>query len=204
MRKIFLLLLFPVFSYPLAEMKAQIILENASFEGQPVDATVPDGWRPCKAGTTPDILPGPWSVTTQPVDGESYMGLITRSDGSWESVGQKLNEPLKARVCYTFSLYLARSNTYADYNWPLRLRIWGATSSCSKDVLLAETESVDHLEWRKYEFEFFSQEEISYILFEAYYSPGVYFHYNGNILMDNCSPISPCRRAFLDWEVSKM
>ena len=35
---------------------SQIYLENASFEGSPQDATVPIGWHPCEAGTTPDIL----------------------------------------------------------------------------------------------------------------------------------------------------
>jgi hypothetical protein len=182
------------------QLKAQILLENSSFEGDPVDATVPEGWQPCKPGTTPDILPGPWSVKTAPEEGQSYMGLITRGDGTWESVGQRLKEPIKARECYTFSLSLARSNTYAEYNWPLRLRIWGGKQACSKDVLLAETESIEHLDWQRYNFEFFSQEEVHFIILEAYYAPGVYFHYNGNILLDNCSPINPCTRASLDRE----
>jgi hypothetical protein len=126
----------------ISSIDAQITLSNPSFEGEPIDATVPKGWLPCKEGTTPDILPGFWGVYNEPADGRSYMGLITREDGTWESVGQKLEAPLEKGGCYTFTCELAHSNTYAGYNIPLKLRIWGSATPCGKQELLAETKTI--------------------------------------------------------------
>ena len=122
MHKIVLILFCCIWS---SGLQAQIYLNNASFEGEPQDATVPVGWFPCARGTTPDILPGPWGVTTESSDGDTYVGLITREDGTWESIGQRLKSPVKPRECYTFTLDLAHSDTYSGYNNPLKLRIWG-------------------------------------------------------------------------------
>ena len=82
---------------------------NPSFEGIPQDATMPTGWHSCKQGTTPDIMPGPWGVNTEAFDGETYMGLITRENGTWESVEQRLSETLKKGECYTFDAKLCYS-----------------------------------------------------------------------------------------------
>ena len=46
----------------IALLAQDIWLENASFEDEPQDATMPQGWRGWKKGTTPDILPGSWGV----------------------------------------------------------------------------------------------------------------------------------------------
>ena len=86
-----------------SNLSAQTIsLVNPSFEETPQDATMPAGWHSCKQGTTPDILPGFWGVTTEAFDGETYMGLITRENGTWESIEQRLSETLKKGECYTF------------------------------------------------------------------------------------------------------
>lgn len=176
-------------------VQSQLQITNSSFEGNRQAGNLPKGWHACEAGSSPDILPGPWFVTTPPHHGESYLGLITRSDGTWEAVGQELTAVIKEKVCYTFSVFLARSETYADYNWPTQLRIWGGSKTCSKEVLLGESPAIDHLEWRRYDFEFFSPVDVKFLIFEGHYAPGIYFFYNGNILLDNCSPIAPCRRA---------
>ena len=96
-----------------SSLSGQIFLDNASFEGEPQDATTPVGWLPCERGTTPDILPGPWGVYQEASDGDTYVGLITRDDGTWESIGQRLKQTLQPKDCYTFFLDLAHSNTYA-------------------------------------------------------------------------------------------
>ena len=173
----------------------QITLDNASFEGEPQDATVPVNWFPCEKGTTPDILPGPWGVQTEASEGETYMGLITRKNGTWESVGQRLSEPLKKKTCYKFNLDLAHSKTYSGYNKSIKLKIWGGTRSCKKSQLLGETTFIDHAEWKNYQFQFVTKKKINYIIFEAYYMDGLFFHYNGNILIDNCSEFVECNRA---------
>ena len=65
---------------------AQIEIPNASLEDQASDATTPQGWYPCEPNTTPDILPGFWGVYLPAQNGETYVGLISRSDGSFESI----------------------------------------------------------------------------------------------------------------------
>ncbi len=172
-----------------------IRLANASFEDEPADATMPQQWNSCKRGSTPDIMPGYWGVYMEPTDGESYVGLITREDGSYESIGQKLDSPFLENECYKFTIDLARSNTYANYNLPIRLRIWGGTTRCSRDQLLVETKTIKHLDWQTYPLQFTAKKTYPYIIIEAYYAKGVYFPYNGNILLDNFTVFKKCPRA---------
>ena len=54
-----------------------ITVINESFEGEPADATMPQGWMGCQEGTTPDILPGYWGVYTHPADGDTYLGPVS-------------------------------------------------------------------------------------------------------------------------------
>ncbi len=170
-------------------------LHNASFEGEPADATMPAGWHACAPGTTPDILPGPWAVTNEPYDGETYVGLITRFDGSYESIGQRLSRPLKKGECYTLRLALAHSPTYYGYNGPLKLRIYGGTRKCRQDQLLAESPLIEHADFRVYEFEFRPEKDLHYLILEAFHKEGR-FSYMGNILIDEVQPIRICQRAF--------
>lgn len=177
-------------------LTAQAYIKNASFEGKAQDATVPAGWFPCEAGTTPDILPGPWGVYEEAAEGDTYVGLITREDGTWESIGQRLSATLNPKECYTFTLDIAHSRTYAGYNNPLRLRIWGGTAKCEKGQLLLETGFIREPEWEAHEVQFVPKKPINYILIEAFYKDGR-FSYRGNILIDNFSPIKKCVRAEL-------
>ena len=174
-----------------------IVLDNSSFEGTPRDATTPSGWLPCAPGSTPDLLPGPWGVHLEPSNGHSFMGLITREDGTHESVGQRLSAALHPKECYSLVIDLAHSKTYANYFQPLKLRIWGSQSKCGKEQLLGETDFVRHTDWETYTFQFAPKAPIYYIQIEAYYRDGP-FSYRGNILLDNIRPIKPCIRASLD------
>lgn len=176
---------------------AQVYLINASFEGEPQDATVPTGWLPCERGTTPDILPGHWGVYTEASEGETFMGLITREDGSWESVCQRLSRSLETKECYTFTIDLAHSRTYAGYDGVIKLRIWGGLQKCGKNQLLLETGFIDHSDWETYEVSFTAKLPVNYLLLEAFYSEGSFSH-RGNVLIDNISPIKKCIRASLE------
>ena len=192
-KKMFLFFLLPFLGQN-SQIKV-ITLNNPSFEGEPQDATMPMGWQACKEGTTPDILPGSWGVYNQPTDGNTFLGLITREDGSWESVGQRLSSPMEANGCYNFSLDLANSKTYTGYNKPIKLKIWGGQTSCAKDELLAETDFISHSEWKQYAFKLYTTKTINYIILEAQYMDGVYIPYKGNVLIDNLSVLKACRRA---------
>ncbi|MCG8332571.1 MAG: hypothetical protein MI974_33105 [Chitinophagales bacterium] len=174
---------------------SQVIqINNASFEGTPQDATVPAGWFPCERGTTPDILPGFWGVYQEASEGDTYVGLITREDGTWESIGQRLSQALVAKECYAFTLDIAHSKTYATYNQPLKVRIWAGTTRCERSQLLLETDFIENTDWEKYEVDFTAKGAYHYIIIEAYYKDGN-FSRRGNILIDNISSIKKCIRA---------
>ncbi|MBR9922697.1 MAG: hypothetical protein GYB31_17845 [Bacteroidetes bacterium] len=173
---------------------SQSTLVNPSFEGTPQDAETPVGWFECAAYTTPDILPGYWGVYTEASDGETYIGLITREDGTYESIGQRLSQPLKAKECYEFSLDLAMSKTYAGYGNPLKIRIWGSYDKCGKAQLLAESVLIEHGYWKTYLFSFSAKSQINYIVIEAFHKEGR-FSYQGNVLVDNIKSIEVCDRA---------
>jgi len=188
-------LFFVAFLLQISLGSAQIVLDNASFEGEPQDATIPTGWQPCAMGTTPDILPGAWGVRLEAYEGNSYLGLITRDDGTWESIGQRTNKSISAGECYSFSMMLAHSKEYAGFNKAIKLRIWGGQTACQKDQLLGETSFINHTEWKMYEFKFLPEVDLNYIIFEAQHMDGIYFNYKGNILIDDCSVIDQCERA---------
>ena len=187
-------LILPLFLLPGAIISQPARMFNSSFEGEPRDATIPRGWFICQEGTTPDILPGPWGVYTEAVHGETYVGLITRENGTWEAIGQKLTEKLIADRCYQMSLFVARSDTYADYHDPIKLRIWCGKSKCDRDELILETDYIRDTEWEKLEFNFTLKQDLHYILIEAFYRDGNFSH-RGNILVDHISAIMQCGRS---------
>lgn len=171
-----------------------IYLNNPSFEDAAQDATVPTGWFGCEVDSTPDVLPGQWGVYGEASDGDTYLGMITRGDGSREAIGQRLKQPLQLEQCYGFTIDVARSKTYASYNKPVKLRVWGGVNKCDQSQLLWETDVVEDIDWEEIKVEFTSQQAIRYIRFEAFYKEGRH-PWMGNILIDNISAIKKCIRA---------
>jgi hypothetical protein len=168
--------------------------ENPSFEGEPADATVPVGWHAAEPGTTPDILPGFWGVHQEASHGKTYVGLITRPDGSWESITQRLPFPLQADECYRFSIDLARSRNYAGYRRPVRLLLYGGSRKGQKAQLLYRTDPIEHTYWKTYLPEFTPKEPINYLIIEAYFVDDRQ-PYGGNVLIDAIGAIKVCPRA---------
>jgi hypothetical protein len=170
-------------------------IKNPSFEGRSTyDANI-DNWIWCNSFSTPDLQPNVWNVTTPPQDGNTYVGLTCRSDGSWESIAQQLNIPFKAGNCYKMSCQLALSDTYAGYNKPTRLRIWGSNSINERGQLLASSPTIAHNEWRSYEFSFVVLQNWQFIIVECYYKEPTLVPYRGNILLDNIQAFFSCDRA---------
>lgn len=171
-----------------------IYWQNPSFEGEPQDATVPIGWLTCDPFSTPDILPGFWGVYQSASDGDTYVGLITRANGTWEAITQRLSHTISKGDCYGFSLDLARGATYSGYNKAIKVRIWGSTNRCDKTQLLLETPLIEHAHWQTYPVKFTASRSIRYIIIEAYYREGRFSH-TGNVLIDNLTPLRICPRA---------
>ena len=174
--------------------QAVCTLNNPSFEDEPADAMVPMGWFACAQGTTPDILPGFWGVYDDPFEGDSFVGLITRENGTYESIGQRLPNSLSANACYSLNISLSHSAIYAGYDNSIRLRIWGSENKCDKQFLIYESKLIEKLEWQQFKIEFAPDIDLNYIKLEAFISEKKFSH-KGNILIDNISPIIKCKRA---------
>ncbi len=176
------------------EAYGQISVVNGGFEDQPSDATVPKGWRPCEENTTPDILPGFWGEYGDASQGKTYLGLITRDNGSYESIGQKLSKPLKTGECYEFKIDLSKGTLYAGFSKPLKLRIWFGETLCEMDQMAYLSTDIKHPNWKTYLIQFTPNKNYKYIRIEAHYKDGD-FSYKGNILLDNMSILKTCSRA---------
>ena len=203
-------------------MNAQIdtlSLRNPSFEDTPRQGGLYEnaaqaqrnnikGWYDCGImnfgkESAPDIHPKDfWSNTKQASDGNTYLGMVTRDNDSWESVSQGLASPLKAGQCYSFSVQLSKSERYIsgsrqnvgskrsyNYTTPAVFRLWGGYGYCGTVELLAESVPVKNSEWKTYTFKLSPKANYKYITFEAFYKVPVVFPYNGHILVDNCSKI---------------
>lgn len=172
----------------------KIALKNPSFEDTPGPSRVPQGWTVLGRGSTPDIMPGAWGVQAPPREGESFLALVTRRDGTVEDIAQLLSTPLQPGVCYAFSIYLAHAPKYVGSDLPVRLRLWSSDGT-QKLQLLGSSPLITHSEWRQYDFQFVPKQAVRYFVLEAYYAPGVLRPYAGNLLLDSCSAIERCERA---------
>ncbi|MBI1226233.1 MAG: hypothetical protein GC192_13450 [Bacteroidetes bacterium] len=211
MRCLFILPILLFFSQFLSSQNGAIYLENPSFEGVPSEGgngnSLPKGWQDCgfPGETPPDVHPKPgigaFQVTKEPMDGRTYLGLVTRENDTWEMVSQKLEAPLKIGGSYAFSIGLCRSEIYlsasrisnkeVNYAAPVKLRIWGGNKYCERKELLAESELITNKDWKRYNFIFTPSNDIKYIILEAFYKTPTPFPYNGNLLIDNASAIIP-------------
>lgn len=179
-----------------------IFLRNPSFEdlfhAGTLDGPPPKDWSDCghEKETPPDIHGANTSffgVKKSPVDGMSYLGLVTRNNRTWEGVGQKLENPLVKGQVYLLTVALATSSYYrspdrvtgmmSQFNEPVVLRIWGGQSCCNKDELFAETAPIENEEWLDYDLILRPLETYDYLLIEAYY-PSME-DTNGNVLVDH-------------------
>lgn len=199
----------------IAQHPNDIFLQNGSFEDAPSCCKPPSGWIDCgfKGETPPDVQPALddsnrpfFNVTKTPYAGNTYLGMVVRENDTYERVSQRLLKPLKKDVCYTFSIFLCRSETYLsasnrnqpdklkEFTQPIILRIWGGDAYCHQKQLLGESQLIYNTDWKKYEFEFESQSDMNYFELEAFYKTPVLFPYNGNVLLDNASHITviPC------------
>ena len=180
----------------------QVELKNPSFESpEPGAGIVPLGWINIGASdqSQPDIQPGFFNVSIPAQDGGNYLGLVVRENNTWEGVGQRLSGFLHKDSIYSFSLWLTRSNSYQsavqggseirNFNNPTILKIWGYNTKTAQEELLAESQPVGHSKWVRYDFVLSpSLTDFDELDLMAYFAPG-FERMNGNLLIDNCSPI---------------
>ncbi len=181
-----------------------ISLSNPSFEDTPSHSKTPESWFDCgpPSESPPDILPDKtFQVNKIPYHGDTYVGLVTRDNYTWESVGAPLSSPILKGNCYAFQLALSRSTSYfsvsrkynvpANFVSPVRLNIWAGNAACERAELLAETPTIDHYNWKSYSFTVKPiQDSYTHLVFEVFYPDNIIHATNGNLLIDGISAIT--------------
>ncbi|KAA3630021.1 MAG: hypothetical protein DWQ02_18335 [Bacteroidetes bacterium] len=177
------------------------ILNNGSFEqdGKALLSTVPMGWinYGFVRHSPPDVHSSTsnfFDVSRPAAHGDHFVGLVTRSNETWEIMGQELNAPLEIGKQYIFTVFLASNQYYrsidattmqnANYTAPVILRIYGMVQK--QKIMLAETGVIDHEEWKKYQMKFQAEFAFQQLLLEVYYADNIKRNSNGNLLIDGC------------------
>ncbi|MDZ4681835.1 MAG: hypothetical protein SH848_07060 [Saprospiraceae bacterium] len=177
--------------------------QNPSFEDQPDFGKPPVGWFYCGnfGETPPDIHPGGfYGVVTPPKDGQTYVGMVARDNGTEEQLGQRLAAPLVRGQCYAFRIFAARSEQYASFSritgqpapftLPLKLTVLGAHRHCEPVAVLAYSKTILETEWQQLDFLLQPKAAFEYLILAATSANGEF--YNGNLLLDAASPLVPC------------
>ncbi|HFA50537.1 MAG TPA: hypothetical protein ENJ95_16105 [Bacteroidetes bacterium] len=210
MKIVFTTFLFFFFSFSTGTAQEAVFLTNPSFEGTAQYAAVPGGWKNCAFNNEapPDIHPVKNTnvgMSVIPHHGETFLGLLSKSNSTVESIGQRLKKPLRAGVCYSFSTVLCKSEKYyvldsktkkaVRYDGALVLRIWGGASPCGHKSLLAVSPPIKNTDWERFDFQFRPDADLDWISFDVYYTEGAASAYRGNLMMDDASPFIPidCR-----------
>ncbi len=183
---------------------------NPSFEGEPRKGEyilVLKGWSDCgmmhfRGETPPDVLPveDGWQNSTEPIHGNTFLGMVVRDNDTWEAISQQLESPIQADSTYQFSIALMQSEKYispsrlnpekkVNFQRPVKLRIWGGDSHCNAVELLAVSPLVFNRDWQKYVFDLKPSLSHSHFIMEAMYDSPNTAPYNGHILLDMASPL---------------
>jgi len=181
-----------------------IYLKNPSFEMDRVQSGVtPSYWINLgnDLESPPDIQPGLFDVMLRPHEGERFVGLVVRDNNTVEGIGQELTEPILRDSVYQFSVHLARSSRFASlsrttgevaaYQTAVVFQVWGYNTYTQQRELLAESTPVTHTQWLPYVFEFSpAASDYNRLDLMAAYDAAIGKAYNGNLMIDACSPIT--------------
>ena len=147
-----------------------------------------------------------FGVDLKPYHGETYLGMVTRDNETWESLAQELSRPLTPDTCYSFSVHLASSAAYhslsrryetpQNYNHPTRLVVHSVDQRGEIMELLGATPPVDHPVWHPYTLVFRPDQPVQILKISAWY--GVDSITAGNVLVDAIGPIIPCACSTAD------
>lgn len=185
--------------------QSDVVILNPSFECDKKDRLTfnrvkLENWLDCSRTKFSDesgfyIQPGFFDVNKKAKHGETYIGLVTRENGTYQSICQKLDKGLKKDSSYNINIYLSKSDKYESklssdlnnkiysYTNPIILRVWGGKSYCEPEALLFQTNPIIHSDWKEYTLVIKPKLDHSHITLEAFY-PNKDEHIRGNILLD--------------------
>ncbi len=193
-------------------------LNNPSFEGLPTAKksketknNPPKHWIDCGASqfenkSPPDLFSKSersTTITATPSDGQTFLGMVARDDGSYEALSQKLWSPLLAGNCYSFTIDVMRSDNYKsrclccphanlNFNNLIQLRVFISNDVCGHDKQVLVTKPILYNEWQTIPIHFKCTKDANFITIEAFHvNPSAPL--NGNILLDNITNFSACK-----------
>lgn len=173
------------------------ILRNGSFEeGFPGLSSKPDYWLDCGwvSESPPDLHSSggvAFEVYQEAIDGYQYVGLVVRSNETYECLYQELDVPMNPGV-YDLMLVVSRSPLYvsvaqvtgddANLNNPVILEVRGTRSIDGKEFMLFQTDPIESTDWVIIEDIIKIEDDVSKIKFLSFFVGEE--TYNGNVLID--------------------
>jgi len=188
-----------------------LFVRNSSFEVQNNEVNFPEFdskfWYDCGAEEFPQETPpeirnaesGMWGFSSKATEGNNYILMVTRRNGSKESISQRLNTRLKKNSCYEFYLDLKTAESFwsgsrdhmgdvddlqLSYTDEACLHISLSNYLCNENQVIFESEPVENINWKSNKVLFKAEENFKFIKFSAdqcgYNDIG-----NGNLLLDN-------------------
>jgi hypothetical protein len=213
------LFLLVIFSFSFFEIWSQkvIRIKNPSFERDFTKDTKNarfvqlDEWNNWgTVGESPYwIQPGYFNCTTKAKDGDTYVSLVCRPNGTHGGIGQFLSQLLKKDSIYEFSIHLAKSADFSSgimpggnevsFGSPVAFLVVGFNNKQESEILGAINQ-VDHTDWRSYDFRICPKKiDCEQLVFFAQFTNDKkkYKFYPGNILIDKMSDIVMTRNTEL-------
>lgn len=180
-----------------------VAFRNASLEGEARANTAPHDWYYCSfpGESPPDIHPkGLYRVRLPADDGETYVGLVCRDNGTFESIGQHLPEPLLAGNCYRWRARVARSRRYQaiarsslqsnNFAAPVRLVLYGGREACGRETALGRSDRIALGSWSTVVVILRPRATIEHLRIGVV--PAEEAADNGHVLIDALEPLVPC------------
>ena len=189
---------FALLSSICAQPPAPNLLKNPSFErGEVGPGKTPRNWKNCgEKGHSPvDVhyslaIPPIFGVRAQAAQGDYYLGMVARSDGSTECIYQKFKD-LVPPGNFQLSLWVALPETMdnmdiltrkpASYAHPIGLEIVGIAPD-DEAYLLGSIPSVSEVGWQRLSFEGLSDVTFKGLAIRTVHTGGN--PYNGYVLVD--------------------
>ena len=140
-----------------------------------------------------------WNNTIDPIEGNSYVSMVIRDDGTYEGIYQNLVTPLKKGETYKFSIMLCTSPLYESpinsdirnvysFNGPIVLEVFGQDEKTEEYIFLDTTGEIKNHIWKEYTLSFKPNQDYDILLLRAYYTDESH-PVNCNLLMDDMSDI---------------
>ena len=177
-------------------------IKNPSFEEDiSSHSLTPKEWKNCGDNFESSIdihtSNGWFQVRHSPVEGGQFAGMVVRDNQTREAIGQILDATLYGGTTYAFSFYVARAQDYIslskttlkeeNFNKPALLKV-KIGDDCTDMEIVGQTNLIESTEWERYMIIFTPSVNSDFLVLEAFYEDD-FAIYNGNILLDNISPI---------------